>query len=308
MARMTRKGQPFHTSQGVYCYTKMPFGLKNAGATYQRLVDNAFEGQVGRNLEVYVDDLVIKSHTEDELKAFPQILDRKLTASSRVQRKKTKAVSKTSFTAARWRSPVGKCTKKGDVPLVLQQQKKLSPAHSSIIASHRGLRTTPVYFPIGLRDISAHPIMVITDQPIRQVFSKHVLSGAIGKVERCCSGETEIFLSDHAHSERTRLADFSFKKTINRCCTPRSEVKLQGTWIFISRRIVMRDGWVAGSSSLTRKDWNSLTHCALNSQPRNNVGGVRSPNCGDNALHSIEWVYGNIEAKCGLLFSSQPMV
>ncbi|GJR10404.1 reverse transcriptase domain-containing protein [Tanacetum coccineum] len=54
----------FHTSQGVYCYTKMPFGLKNAGATYQRLVDNAFEGQVGRNLEVYVDDLVIKSHTE----------------------------------------------------------------------------------------------------------------------------------------------------------------------------------------------------------------------------------------------------
>ncbi|GJX53975.1 reverse transcriptase domain-containing protein [Tanacetum coccineum] len=40
---------------------------ENAGATYQRLVDNAFEGQVGRNLEVYVDDLVIKSHTEDEL-------------------------------------------------------------------------------------------------------------------------------------------------------------------------------------------------------------------------------------------------
>lgn len=57
----------FHTSQGVYCYTKMPFGLKNAGATYQRLVDNAFEKQVGRNLEVYVDDFVIKSHTEEEL-------------------------------------------------------------------------------------------------------------------------------------------------------------------------------------------------------------------------------------------------
>ena len=57
----------FHTSQGVYCYTKIPFGLKNAGATYQRMVDMAFEKQVGRNLEVYVDDLVIKSHTEDEL-------------------------------------------------------------------------------------------------------------------------------------------------------------------------------------------------------------------------------------------------
>ncbi|GJZ65485.1 reverse transcriptase domain-containing protein [Tanacetum coccineum] len=67
MAKDDEEKTAFHTSQGVYCYTKMPFGLKNMGATYQRLVDNAFEGQVGRNLEVYVDDLVIKSHTEDEL-------------------------------------------------------------------------------------------------------------------------------------------------------------------------------------------------------------------------------------------------
>ncbi|GJS49249.1 reverse transcriptase domain-containing protein [Tanacetum coccineum] len=45
----------------------MPFGRKNAGATYQRLVDKAFDSQVGRNIEVYVDDLVIKSHTEAEM-------------------------------------------------------------------------------------------------------------------------------------------------------------------------------------------------------------------------------------------------
>nr|GEW65067.1 reverse transcriptase domain-containing protein [Tanacetum cinerariifolium] len=57
----------FHTGQGVYCYTKMPFGLKNAGATYQRLMDKAFESQIGQNIEVYVDDLVVKSHTEDEM-------------------------------------------------------------------------------------------------------------------------------------------------------------------------------------------------------------------------------------------------
>lgn len=67
MALEDEEKTAFHTSQGVYCYTKMPFGLKNAGATYQRLVDTAFEKQVGRNLEVYVDDLVIKSHTEEEL-------------------------------------------------------------------------------------------------------------------------------------------------------------------------------------------------------------------------------------------------
>ncbi|GJR43663.1 reverse transcriptase domain-containing protein [Tanacetum coccineum] len=45
----------------------MPFGLRNAGATYQRLVDKAFYKQTGRNLEVYVDDLVIKIRTEDEI-------------------------------------------------------------------------------------------------------------------------------------------------------------------------------------------------------------------------------------------------
>ncbi|GJY09861.1 reverse transcriptase domain-containing protein, partial [Tanacetum coccineum] len=45
----------------------MPFGLKNAGTTYQRLVDKAFDSQVSRNMEVYVDDLVIKSHTKAEM-------------------------------------------------------------------------------------------------------------------------------------------------------------------------------------------------------------------------------------------------
>ncbi|GKA90362.1 reverse transcriptase domain-containing protein [Tanacetum coccineum] len=45
----------------------MPFGLRNAGATYQRLVDKTFHGKIGRNLEIYVDDLVIKSRTEDDV-------------------------------------------------------------------------------------------------------------------------------------------------------------------------------------------------------------------------------------------------
>ncbi|GKA48836.1 reverse transcriptase domain-containing protein, partial [Tanacetum coccineum] len=55
------------TSQGIFCYTKMPFGLRNVGATYQRLVDKTFHKQIGRNLEMYMDNLVIKSHAEDEI-------------------------------------------------------------------------------------------------------------------------------------------------------------------------------------------------------------------------------------------------
>ncbi|GKE12255.1 reverse transcriptase domain-containing protein [Tanacetum coccineum] len=67
MAESDEEKMAFHTSQGVYCYTKMPFSLKNTGTTNQRLVDRAFDSQVGRNMEVYVNDLVIKSHTEAEM-------------------------------------------------------------------------------------------------------------------------------------------------------------------------------------------------------------------------------------------------
>ncbi|GJZ10875.1 reverse transcriptase domain-containing protein [Tanacetum coccineum] len=67
MAKEDEKKTAFITSQGIFCYSKMPFGLKNDGATYQRLVDKAFQKQIGRNLEVYVDDLVIKSCTEQKV-------------------------------------------------------------------------------------------------------------------------------------------------------------------------------------------------------------------------------------------------
>ena len=40
------------------------FGLKNAGATYSRLVNKMFSKQIGRNMEVYVDDMLIKSREE----------------------------------------------------------------------------------------------------------------------------------------------------------------------------------------------------------------------------------------------------
>nr|GEW62808.1 reverse transcriptase domain-containing protein [Tanacetum cinerariifolium] len=67
MATEDEEKTVFITSQGIFCYMKMPFGLRNAGATYQRLVDKAFHKQIGRNMEVYVDDLVIKSRMEDRI-------------------------------------------------------------------------------------------------------------------------------------------------------------------------------------------------------------------------------------------------
>ncbi|GKG10726.1 reverse transcriptase domain-containing protein, partial [Tanacetum coccineum] len=69
MAKEDEEKTAFYTGQGTYCYTKMSFGLKNAGATYQRLVDSTFQSQIGRNLEAYVDDMVIKSKEETSLLA-----------------------------------------------------------------------------------------------------------------------------------------------------------------------------------------------------------------------------------------------
>ncbi|GJS70354.1 reverse transcriptase domain-containing protein [Tanacetum coccineum] len=69
MAKEDEEKTAFYTEQGTYCYTKMPFGLKNAGATYQRLVDSTFQNQIGRNIEAYVDDMVIKSKEETSLLA-----------------------------------------------------------------------------------------------------------------------------------------------------------------------------------------------------------------------------------------------
>ncbi|KAL5537985.1 hypothetical protein UlMin_045753 [Ulmus minor] len=56
----------FLTDQGLYCYKVMPFGLKNAGATYQRLVNKMFKQQIGKTMEVYVDDMLVKILKADE--------------------------------------------------------------------------------------------------------------------------------------------------------------------------------------------------------------------------------------------------
>ncbi|GJX41804.1 reverse transcriptase domain-containing protein [Tanacetum coccineum] len=52
MAKEDEEKTAFITSQGIFCYSKMSFGLKNDGSTYQRLVDKAFQKQIGRNLEI----------------------------------------------------------------------------------------------------------------------------------------------------------------------------------------------------------------------------------------------------------------
>ena len=52
---------------GACCYTTMSFGLKNAGATYQRAIQMCLDQQISRKVEAYINDVVIKSKTTDNL-------------------------------------------------------------------------------------------------------------------------------------------------------------------------------------------------------------------------------------------------
>ncbi|GAA0166191.1 hypothetical protein LIER_21405 [Lithospermum erythrorhizon] len=66
MAPEDEERTAFITDYGLYCWRVMPFGLKNAGVTYQRMVNEIFAQQIGRNMEIYVDDMLVKSRVKAE--------------------------------------------------------------------------------------------------------------------------------------------------------------------------------------------------------------------------------------------------
>jgi hypothetical protein len=57
----------FITPYGVFCHQVMPFGLKNAGATYQRMMQNCLGSQIGCNIQVYIDNVIITTRKEESL-------------------------------------------------------------------------------------------------------------------------------------------------------------------------------------------------------------------------------------------------
>ena len=63
--KANQKKTLFVTSQGLFYYKVMPIDLENAGTTYQRLKNKMFTHQIGRNFEVYGDDMLVKSRRED---------------------------------------------------------------------------------------------------------------------------------------------------------------------------------------------------------------------------------------------------
>ena len=77
MASDDRENIVFITEWGTYCYKVMPFGLKNAGATYQRVTTTLFHDMLHKDVKVYVDDLIVKSHDRaDHLVALERFFQR----------------------------------------------------------------------------------------------------------------------------------------------------------------------------------------------------------------------------------------
>ena len=77
MAPEDQEATAFRTPKGIFCYKVMPFGLKNAGATYQRAMQTIFDDMLHKTVECYVDDLVVKSRKREEhIQDLCQIFER----------------------------------------------------------------------------------------------------------------------------------------------------------------------------------------------------------------------------------------
>jgi len=66
MYHKDEKHTSFRMPLGVYCYTVMPFGLKNSRAIYQQVMNTIFHKHIGKTVECYMDDIVEKSHAEGD--------------------------------------------------------------------------------------------------------------------------------------------------------------------------------------------------------------------------------------------------
>ncbi|XP_072054745.1 uncharacterized protein [Arachis hypogaea] len=210
----------FITENGNYCYNVMPFGLKNAGATYQRLMNKIFEQQIGRNIEVYIDNMVAKTklgdpHIQDLAEIFGQIRRYKMRLNPEkcafgVQGGKFLGFILTSRETDKDQQPVYFVSK--SLQNAELRYPRLEKVALALVFSSRHLRP---YF-------QSHTIIVRTGQPLRQVLSKPKLAGRLIKWAIELS-EFDIQYQPRGSIKSQHLVDFIAELTEPCPVTPSSE-------------------------------------------------------------------------------------
>nr|GEU45054.1 reverse transcriptase domain-containing protein [Tanacetum cinerariifolium] len=271
--QMTKKDEEkttFITRQGIFCYTKMPFSLRNVRETYQRMVDKAFHKQIGRNLEVYVDDLVIKSRTEDKIVRDMEETFKTLREINMKLNPKSTTEAEEAFKQMKQLI--------AELPMLtaLVERKELivyfaasKEMVSAVLITEREAKQMPIYFvSMALRGpeinytsmeklvlalvhaskrlkryFQAYLIIVITNQPIQQVLSRPKVGGRLQKwsIEL---GEYAIHYRPRVSVKGQILADFIVERpeedSLNTLME--TEEELPEPWILFTEGSSCTDG------------------------------------------------------------------
>ncbi|GJX12440.1 reverse transcriptase domain-containing protein [Tanacetum coccineum] len=243
----------------------MPFGLKNARATYQRLVDKVFHDQIGRNLEAYVDDMVIKSTSEEDMLAdSKETFERFRSINMKLNPKKCSfGVEEGSFlghliTKQGIRANPSKLKAITDV----EQQKTLKDIqglNGKLAAlncfltrgAERVLQGAEINYPtlekliLALvhaarrlrRYFQAHTVTVLTDLPIKQTLTKPKQSGRVSKLA-IELGEHDIVFRKKGDDNKEMPKDFlievpfedNIKETRGKTNTKSEKIRLSCEW------------------------------------------------------------------------------
>ncbi|GAA0157828.1 hypothetical protein LIER_15009 [Lithospermum erythrorhizon] len=193
MAPEDEEKTSFITEYGLYYWRVMPFGLKNTGATYQRIVNDIFAKQIGRNMEIYVDDMLIK---RDQLQLYLAISD---VAVSSVLIREVDRVQRPIYYVSHVLKDVE------------ERYPVIDKANFALVVSARKLKA---YF-------ESHPVQVVTNQPLKRVLTSPALSRRLTSWAVELS-EFEISCIPRTSVRAKALADFITE------CTARNPQIIQG--------------------------------------------------------------------------------
>ncbi|GKU88970.1 hypothetical protein SLEP1_g3175 [Rubroshorea leprosula] len=268
----------FYAGDEIYCYVMMPFSLKNACATYQKMVTIVFRAQIGRNLEVYVDDIVVKS-----LKAGDHLTDLNETFNNLRKNRMRLNLAKCIFGVELGKFLGFMVPKRGievnpekikavvemEPPKSIKDVQRLTgrvaalhrysiaeKAALAIVTSARKLRP---YF-------QSHPIIVLMDQPLKQILQKPECSGRLIKwaVEL---GEFEITFQQRSAIQAQALTDF-----IVECTSAHSGSQSElDSWILYVDGASSHKGFGAGAILLGPDGYRSEHALKFNFDATNNM-------------------------------------